>query len=248
MQRTISALFLAAALVAGSLTAAQAEDEPTDAPPAYSQDGRRDHPRSGPRSGPRRDRRQESFRGGDRPDGFGGWCGPRSGYDSGPGRGPGGRHDDFRPDFGPDRFDPMGHGHFGFGRLEALDLDDAQRAKVVDILTENFRARLEAKLALTDARHTLDEISRDDTADEAAIIAAHAAVGEAEGRLKVLGRKVRTDIESILTPEQLERVAPRHPGRDGRGPRPGRRPGDAGRGPGGDRRPHRTPDAPQPGE
>lgn len=112
-----------------------------------------------------------------------------------------------RPDFGPG-FEhgcfggPRGFGH---GFMEELDLDADQKAKLVDVLTDNFRAGLEARMELQDAKKKLHDLRKDEAASGEDIIAANTRVGEAKGKLEAAGRKGREDIRSLLTPEQLKK-------------------------------------------
>lgn len=220
MKRKSIALLLAAAMLAGTMYTASAEES---TPPAPSED--------------------EEF--------CEGWC---------PGRGPGGprggwgRHDRDRDDrrggpgqrgpgarFHHDDSDGKGFGMgpgMGFGRRgwDKIQLDDAQKAKMVDVMTANYRARLEAKMNMMEAQRKLRDLRKDDSASHDAIVAANAAMGEARGKLEVLGRKSRDEMRSILTPEQVKTLDEM---RDAPPPRPGDK--RDGKRPGGpdDRRPPR---------
>lgn len=156
-----------------------------------------------------------------------GWRGRHGDWGRGPGHrfgGPGGGFAD-RPDFDDDFDGPgwrhrgrrgpgmhgMGHGWgmsmgMGFGRWSGIELDQAQKAKLVDVMTANFRARMEAGMALQDARDTLDELRDDKDASAEAIIAANAALGEAKGKLEALRRKAHDDFRGILTEEQVKKL------------------------------------------
>lgn len=216
MKRKPIALLLAAAMLAGAMYTASAGEN--ESPPAADD--------------------QEFCEG---------WC---------PGRGPGGprgwgRHDRDRDDRrgGPGRRDPgfhrgdfdgMHHGMgfgMGFGRRgwDKIQLDDAQKAKMVDVMTANFRAGLVAKMEMMEAQKKLGELRDDDSASAEAIVAVNAKLGEAKGKLEVLGRKSRDDIRAILTPEQQKTLDEM---RDAPPPRPGKRDGKRPGGPD-DRRPPR---------
>lgn len=236
MKRKPLALLLAAALLAGTFSSAMAEDE---APPPEQQEYSSQEWGRGPgrhHRGPRDDRRDGPGRRGDGP----GWRGD----------GPGCRGDGPGFEFGRKR--GFHHGDFGIGfggarAFDKLNLDDAQKAKLVDVLTNSFRARLEARMTLNDAQNKLRDLRDDDSASADAIVAANVALGEAKGKLDVLGRKFREDIKGVLTEEQVKQLEemrnappPPPPGkwdrkdRDERGPGgPGeRRPPHMERGPG----------------
>ncbi|MCC8166329.1 MAG: Spy/CpxP family protein refolding chaperone [Planctomycetes bacterium] len=166
----------------------------------------------------------------------------------GPGMGRGfARHDG--PGFGPRGFHDM-TGPKEMRRLMDLDLTDAQKSQMVDILTDNYKQGLEARLALMDAKKALADVYDRDNPDQAAIVSAHEALGAATGRMAALKRAGYDRIKGILTPEQVEKLdspkrgdrrdrmdRPGRPDRDDRRDRPGKRDRDE-RGPrhGGPRR------------
>lgn len=211
------ALMLAAALLAGTLHASAAENaaEPPPAP-EYAEGWGPGHYRGYGHRGFRH-RGPDGGRFGHRGFGFGLGHGPR-------------------------------HGGFGWGfggghhmrLIDTLELDDAQKTKFIDVMTENFRERLQTKLELRDLEEKLRDLRDDETAQPEAIVAASAAVGEAEGKLEVLGRKHIQSLKGILNEEQLKQLeelrdAPPSPRGDRKDWRESRRgPGpDGPRGPGG---------------
>lgn len=147
----------------------------------------------------------------------------------GPGRGPGrpGRHDG--PGFGPRG--PRGihdlHGPKGMHRYMDLDLTDAQKSQLIDVLTENYRQNLEARFALINAKKALGDVYDRDDVDQQAIVSAHEALGAATGRMAALKRGAYDQIKGILTPEQIEKLESPRKGdrrdRPGRPDRPGKR-------------------------
>lgn len=125
----------------------------------------------------------------------------------------------------------MGRGMMGPRFMEMLDLDQAQKVKVVDIMTENFRAGLMARMELADAHKKLRDIYKAEKPDHDGIIAANQAIGAAQGKLEVLGHKMRDDVRAVLTPDQVKKLddfdkRPPRRDRDDRkdGPRDGKRP------------------------
>lgn len=223
--RTI-AMLLTAALLGGTAIPALAGQPPP--PPRDGDDysyhhpewGKRGHRRGGPgmhQRGPRGDWGERGERG---------WR-HRDGDDFGSGwhRGGPGLH------------------HRMFGEL---GITAEQKAKYIDMMTENFRAGLEAKMEMAEARGKLRDAQRSDTPDADAIVEANKAMGEAKGKLDALRATHHANLEAILTPEQKAKIdewrsAPPPsrgdrddigPGPDGeRGPRPGFGP-RPGRGPG----------------
>lgn len=193
-------LLLAAAMMAFTFQTAMAEDidlddEIDDVEYSINEPGM-----TGPRGrrfGPRDDDHSPGnhMRHG-RHEGRGEWIG-------GPGHGPGmrpGMHPDMR--MGRD----MGHGMMGPRMMEALDLTDAQKNQAVDVLTDNFRQRLLARMELADAHKKLRDLYDGESPDHDAIIAANTAVGTAKGKMDVLNRKLRDNMRGILTPDQIQKM------------------------------------------
>jgi Spy/CpxP family protein refolding chaperone len=99
-----------------------------------------------------------------------------------------------------------GMGMGGMRMMEWLDLTADQKQKVVDVLTENVRARLLSRMELADARKTLRELGKADAPDPAALIAAHQAVGAATGKLEVLNLTMKDNLKAVLTPDQQKKL------------------------------------------
>lgn len=136
------------------------------------------------------------------PRGFGFHHGPRAGFGHGPAMAP--RHfqgGEFAR--GPRGIHPM----FGHGRLmDELEVTDAQKTELVDVMTNNFRQGMLARMEMAEAHKKLAELSSTKGADDAAIIAANEAIGAARGKLEVLGRKAQDDFRAVLTPEQAAKL------------------------------------------
>lgn len=150
-------------------------------------------------------------------------------------RGPARFHHDRRPGkgFGRGHFG-KGPGMFGFGHrvMDELELSDAQKTQVVDVLTAKFREGLLARMEMADARKQLRDASEAESPDAAAIVAANEAMGAARGKMEALGLTAKDDLRKILTPEQAAKLdemrqswrADRDDDDDD-APRPHRRPG-----------------------
>lgn len=90
--------------------------------------------------------------------------------------------------------------------LSELDLTEQQIDKIIDLMAENYRDRLKATLERYQANEKLADLHRADSADHDAIMEANQAVGTAQGKLDVLKNKFRTDLKSVLTPEQQQKM------------------------------------------
>lgn len=144
----------------------------------------------------------------------GDWDGPRPGkFD---GRGP--RH--MRGHMGGMH---MGKGLLGPRFAEMLQLTDAQKSKLVDLMTENYREGLLARMEMHDAAGKLRDLYDADAPSADAVVEANQEMGAAKGKLDALRLKMWNDVKSVLTPEQIQKLddfeksAP---------PRPDRRPGE----------------------
>lgn len=120
----------------------------------------------------------------------------------------------------------------GFSRgWEKLQLDDAQKSKLIDVMTENYRARLQAKMEMQAARQKLRDLKDAETLDAEAVIAANVDMGKAKGKLEVLRSQLRDNIRGVLNAEQIKQLDEWKEKRPGRGPRGDDRP-EGRRGPG----------------
>lgn len=163
-------------------------------------------------------------------------------------RGPGHRRHDMRhdgpgrrggPDFGPRGMMGMKapKGMKEMRRYFDLDLTDAQKKQIIDVMTDNYRDTLEARFAIMDARKGMEAVYEQDSPDERAIVSAHEAMGAATGRMAALKHGLQDKLSGILTPEQRERLdAPRRDrpgkfGRPDRGPKGGPKDGPRDGGP-----------------
>lgn len=157
---------------------------------------------------------QMAFAGEGRPEGRRGpgddICRPEGGWRGGRGHGPamGRRH----PGKGFGRGFGMGPGMFGFGHrlMDELELTDAQKTQLVDVLTAKFRESLLARMELADAHQKARELTNAETPDSAAIIAAiiaaNEALGAARGKMEALALTAKDDLKKILTPEQVAKL------------------------------------------
>ncbi len=99
--------------------------------------------------------------------------------------------------------------HFGMFEpqfLEALELTAEQKAKIIDVETENFRERLQLRWELTEAQAKLRDLSEADILDYAAIVSVNEELGGLRGKLDVAHRKIREQFDAVLTPEQREKI------------------------------------------
>lgn len=95
---------------------------------------------------------------------------------------------------------------FHFGMMDRLDLTTDQQRQMVDIMTENYRERLLARLDFSEASDKLRDLQNSDNPDHDAIIAANEAVGSAKGKMDVVNRKMQNQVKTILTPEQQQKM------------------------------------------
>ncbi|MDR3077510.1 MAG: periplasmic heavy metal sensor [Planctomycetota bacterium] len=114
---------------------------------------------------------------------------------------------------GSERGDREGHGRgpgLGFPggliMLSDLELGQEQKDRLAELLTAGFKAGLEARLEMREAGIALRRLREDDKAGEEALVAAHAALGSARGKLEAIHAKTRRDIRAVLTPEQAEKL------------------------------------------
>lgn len=149
---------------------------------------------------------------------------PRDGRDFGPrhrgwhrGPGPFGHRG---PGFGPG---PM-HG-FPMPLLERINLTEAQQKQYVDIMTDNYRAGLELRLAMHATMGTMRDQMKNGSPSEDAIISINREMGELRGKMQALAFGLKDKLNAILTPEQkqiADDFRPARPPRDFDGRRPGR--------------------------
>jgi len=90
-----------------------------------------------------------------------------------------------------------------FGRL---DLDDAQREQVRNVMQENRESRRTLGRAVREATGALEEAVAADVLDEQGVRAAANALGVAQGDAAVQRARVRNQIWQLLTAEQQARA------------------------------------------
>lgn len=91
-----------------------------------------------------------------------------------------------------------------------IELTPSQKSRLLDVMTDNFRASQEAILEQMEARRGREEPRRGGRPREGG------KPPEGNARLSTLQRQLRQEIEAILTPEQLKQLG------DGRGAPPPR--------------------------
>jgi periplasmic protein CpxP/Spy len=97
-----------------------------------------------------------------------------------------------------------GHLH---GFWKALNLTDAQRQQVHQLMDSNKPARKSLMLNLFNAQKALQDAIAKNPTDEATIRSLSATVNNAKTELVVQRAKIRSQIVSILTPEQKQQLA-----------------------------------------
>lgn len=169
-------------------------------------------------------------------------------------RGPMGRGDRRGPGFGPRHGGPgcgplmgftgmggMGMGGPGFGPLfmDELNLSADQTDKIIDLVADSFRDGLKLRVEMRQTMKKAMELRKSDNVSADAVIAINRDLGELRGRMEALRIDLKGKIESVLTPEQVEKMKefrPRPPrpgwfGRDVQRPFPPRHDGFRGYGP-----------------
>ncbi len=128
-------------------------------------------------------------------------------FDGGRFEGRPGHHMGMRPGMGMG----MGMGpamRLGLGgrAWEQLDLTDAQKKQLVDVLVDNYRSFLETRLEVMGAAGKVRDLRENDSATSDEIIAANTALGAARGKMEALVQGFRQNVEKLLTPEQLKKL------------------------------------------
>lgn len=138
-------------------------------------------------------------------------------------------------------------GHFGTPMMRELDLSDAQKSQFIDAMADIYKKRLTLRIQQDDVYQKLKAEYEGGNPNRDNIVAYNTALGELKGQLDIIGHDYHDRIQSILTPEQREkvkenmekmeqRIKERREQRGDRGPRDGRGPGSRGdRGDRGDR-------------
>lgn len=141
--------------------------------------------------------------------GYGMGPGMMGGYGYGPGYGMGpGMMGGYGPgwDMGPGMMGGYGPGMMGFGALGALNLTDAQRAKIADIQRELSQKHWELMGKAFEERNKLLEQFESGKADDQAARKTYQAMAEARRQMFESSLDARKRIDSILTPEQREQL------------------------------------------
>lgn len=126
------------------------------------------------------------------PDGRGGGSG------EGRGRGPG-------RDFGGDGEFPFRE--FMFERMaEKLELSDGQKAEIEDLRVGQREEVEPLREKARSARHAVGDLMRADAFDEATVRTAARQAADIEVELMVIRARHRSELKSVLTPEQQEKA------------------------------------------
>jgi Spy/CpxP family protein refolding chaperone len=126
----------------------------------------------------------------------------------------------------------MSHGMrrgYGMG-LRGLDLTDAQRKRIDEIVDRQMRQSIKARAELRIAQLDLRKLMRADTPDKRAIDAQIDRIGVMSSGMKKARVGVMFEVRTVLTPEQLQELKEsRGNWRSGRGGPPSDRPGSGGK-------------------
>jgi Spy/CpxP family protein refolding chaperone len=127
--------------------------------------------------------------------GYGMGPGMMGGYGYGPGYG-----------MGPGMMGGYGPGMMGFGALGALNLTDAQRAKIADIQRELSQKHWELMGKAFEERNKLLEQFESGKTDDQAARKTYQAMAEARRQMFESSLDARKRIDAVLTPEQREQL------------------------------------------
>ncbi|MDM8551003.1 Spy/CpxP family protein refolding chaperone [Desulfobacterales bacterium HSG2] len=107
-----------------------------------------------------------------------------------------------------------GPGGFGMGRgLMELDLSDAQKTEVADII-KKYRDQTENAVdSLMAAKKNLDTVIHVEEFNEADVRQTFQTIASAQEELVVLMAKIFSEIRPVLTPEQIASLEERRAGR-----------------------------------
>lgn len=156
-----------------------------------------------------------------------------------PGMGRGGQQHHGMRGRGTDRGMGMGggmaRGGFGGGMMRNIDLSDAQKAQLLDIMTDSFRQRAQIRMETQDLRKKLYNEYQSETPNRDIIMNLNKALGELNGKSAVLRQENQEKFQNILTAEQRDQLNKAKDDfekmRNEFGPRQGPRPQKAPRGP-----------------
>lgn len=107
----------------------------------------------------------------------------------------------------------MGHGHGGFGarmlgfNADYLDLTDAQRAQMKDILSKEKPTMLPLVQQLAQAHQQMSQFEQAGSFDEAKVRALAAQQSQTMTELMVQKTRVKSELMAVLTPEQKDKMA-----------------------------------------
>lgn len=120
-------------------------------------------------------------------------------------------------------------GFFGMPMIRAIELTGDQKSQFIDAMVDVYRKRLTLRMEQDDLFQKLKNEHESEKPDHDTIVSLNRALGELKGRLDITGNEYFAKIQSILTPEQREKIKDNldklekrmKDGRPGRGPKGG---------------------------
>jgi protein CpxP len=103
----------------------------------------------------------------------------------------------------------MGHGFMGFKILEELNLSDAQKAGISEIILKYRDERRQHIDKLIEARKNLSDTVLAETFNEADVRQAFGEAAALQEEAAVIRAKIFSEIRPLLTPEQLALISQR---------------------------------------
>lgn len=141
-----------------------------------------------------------------------------------------------------------GPGHMrgfgGMGMMRELDLTTAQKTQMIDAMVDNYRQRLTLRMEMADTMQKLRDEYESGNPNRDNIVSLNQKMGELKGKIEVLGHEYVEKVQSMLTPDQKEKIKGQMEKFEKR-MKDGRRWGRGDRGPGFDRGPGKGPRGPK---
>lgn len=107
---------------------------------------------------------------------------------------------------GPGRRGGFRHGPGGFPRLAALNLTDAQREQVREVMQRHRGEMQAAGVKLREAHQAQRQAIETVPVNEGLVRSASQAVGEAQTEMAVLQARIHSEVWSLLTAEQQQKA------------------------------------------
>jgi protein CpxP len=107
---------------------------------------------------------------------------------------------------GPGRHRPFGPGRGGFAGLRQLDLTEAQRGQVRDIMQRHRTEMQEAVTRLREAHRAQRSAVETIPVNEGLIRSTAQALANAQTDMALLQARIHSEVWSLLTPEQQEKA------------------------------------------